>query len=88
MPSLLPLQGGIPMNINRTFSIPVATAVKLKGERNQSRTVTKAVNKYLKEKSEFDLTDATTRSLMAVISNRVDTPEYIKVIIREHLRTN
>lgn len=73
------------MNINRTFSIPVATAMKLKAERNQSRTVTKAVNKYLDEKDSYDLTDATTRSLMAVISNRDDCPETIKIILRAHL---
>lgn len=73
------------MNINRTFSLPVATAMKLKGERNQSRTVTKAVNKYLGEKDSYDITDATTSSLMAVISNRDDCPETIKIILRQHL---
>jgi len=73
------------MKINRTFSIPVPTAMKLKAVRNQSALVTKAVNKYLDEKDSYDLSDATTRSLMAVVSNRDDTPEYIKVILRQHL---
>ena len=73
------------MKINRTFCLPVPTAMKLKAVRNQSALVTKAVNKYLDEKDSYDLSDATTRSLMAVVSNREDTPEYIKVILRQHL---
>ena len=73
------------MKINRTFCLPVPTAMKLKAVRNQSALVTKAVNKYLDAKDSYDLSDATTRSLMAVVSNREDTPEYIKVILRQHL---
>ena len=69
------------MNINRTFSIPVATAMKLKGERNQSRTVTRAVNKYLDEKEEYSPSDLPTRQIMLVLRLREDCPQSIRVLI-------
>ena len=69
------------MNINRTFSIPVATAMKLKAERNQSRTVTKAVNKYLDEKAEYSPSDLPTRQIMLVLRLREDCPAAIRVLI-------
>lgn len=69
------------MKINRTFSIPVATAMKLKGERNQSRTVTRAVNKYLDEKEEYSPSDLPTRQIMLVLRLREDCPEAIRTLI-------
>lgn len=69
------------MNINRTFSIPVVTAMKLKGERNQSRTVTRAVNKYLDEKEEYSPSDLPTRQIMLVLRLREDCPEAIRTLI-------
>lgn len=69
------------MNINRTFSLPVATAMKLKGERNQSRTVTKAVNKYLSDRDDFNLGDVPIRQLMAALQHRNDCPEHIKAVL-------
>jgi hypothetical protein len=69
------------MNINRTFSIPVATAMKLKGERNQSRTVTRAVNKYLDEKESYSPSDLPTRQIMLVLRLREDCPEAIRTLI-------
>ena len=72
------------MNINRTFSIPVATAMKLKAERNQSRTVTKAVNKYLDEKEEYSPSDLPTRQIMLVLRLRKDCPAAIRVLIDDH----
>ena len=69
------------MNINRTFSIPVSTAMKLKGERNQSRTVTRAVNKYLDEKEEYSPSDLPTRQIMLVLRLREDCPEAIRTLI-------
>jgi hypothetical protein len=72
------------MNINRTFSIPVATAVKLKAERNQSRTVTRAVNKYLDEKEEYSPSDLPTRQIMLVLRLREDCPQSIRVLIDDY----
>jgi len=72
------------MNINRTFSIPVATAMKLKGERNQSRTVTRAVNKYLDEKEEYSPSDLPTRQIMLVLRLREDCPKAIRVLIDDY----
>jgi hypothetical protein len=69
------------MNINRTFSLPVSTAMKLKGERNQSRTVTKAVNKYLSDQQDFSLADVPIRQLMAAIHARDDCPETLKAVL-------
>ena len=69
------------MNINRTFSLPVATAMKLKGERNQSRTVTKAVNKYLSDLQDFSVGDVPIRQLMAALQARDDCPETLKAIL-------
>lgn len=74
------------MNINRTFSLPVATAMKLKGERNQSRTVTKAVNKFLADREDFSLGDVPIRQLMAAIHGRDDCPEHVKAILLLELK--
>lgn len=76
------------MNINRTFSIPVATAMKLKAERNQSRTVAKAVNKFLNEKEGFSVGDVETRAILSLLTSRSDLPEHIRVIIQQYLRDN
>ena len=74
------------MNINRTFSLPVATAMKLKGQRNQSRTVTKAVNKYLGELQDFSLADVPIRQLMAALHARDECPEHIKAVLLIELK--
>ena len=76
------------MNINRTFSIPVASAMKLKAERNQSRTVAKAVSKYLNEKEGFSVGDVETRVILSLLTSRGDLPEHIRVIIQQYLRDN
>ena len=73
------------MKINRTFSIPVKLALRLKAVRNQSALVSKAVYKYLDEKEEFSSSDIPSRSLLSAITNRDDVPEHIKVIIQLHL---
>ena len=74
------------MNINRTFSLPVSTAMKLKGERNQSRTVTKAVNKFLADREDFSLGDVPIRNLMAALHAREDCPEHLKAILLIELK--
>ena len=73
------------MNINRTFSIPVATAMKLKGERNQSRTVTRAVNKYLSDREDFSLKDVPIWSLMSQVADRTDD-EALKLLLYNKIK--
>jgi len=76
------------MNINRTFSLPVSTAMKLKGERNQSLTVTKAVNKYLSDQQDFSLADVPIRQLMAALHARDESSEALKAILLIELKAN
>lgn len=73
------------MNINRTFSLPVATAMKLKGEKNQSRVVTRAVNKYLSDREDFSISDVPLRQAMRALQVRDDCPEGIKALIQIEL---
>ena len=58
------------MRINRTFSLPVKLAIRLKACRNQSAVVERAVNKYLDEKDDFSLADVPTRQLLAALHAR------------------
>jgi hypothetical protein len=76
------------VKINRTFSIPVSIAMRLKSERNQSSTVSKAVKKYLDEKDEYDPTDLPTRRLMLILRQKDDCPQSIRVLIDDHFGIN
>ena len=62
------------MRINRTYSLPVSLVTKLSRERNQSRTVEKAVRKYLAEKEDYGLADIPTRQLLAALHARKLAP--------------
>ena len=73
------------MRINRTFSLPVSLAIRLKSCRNQSSVVSKAVKKYLDEKEIYSLGDIETRRLLSAVSGREDTPEHIKLLVIEYL---
>lgn len=76
------------MKINRTFSIPVSIAMRLKSERNQSAVVSKAVKKYLDEKDDYDPTDLPTRRLMLILRQKDDCPQSIRVLIDDHFGIN
>jgi hypothetical protein len=73
------------MNINRTFSIPVSLAIKLKTERNQSKTVSRAVQKYLNDREEFSPADIPFRQLLAAIHVRSECPDHLKSLILHEL---
>ena len=73
------------MRINRTFSIPVSLAIKLKTERNQSKTVARAVTKDLNEREEFSPADVPIRQLLAALTAREDCPEHLKALILHEL---
>ena len=73
------------MKINRTFSIPVSTAMKLKTVRNQSAIVGRAIEKYLRDQEDFSLGDAPLREVMAALQARKDCPDGIKALIQIEL---
>ena len=73
------------MKINRTFSIPVSTAMKLKTVRNQSAVVSKAVEKYLADREDFSIADIPLRQAMASLQARKDCPDSIKALIQLEL---
>jgi len=73
------------MKINRTFSIPVSTAIKLKTVRNQSALVGRAIEKYLREREDFSVADIPLRQAMAALSARDECPDGIKALIQIEL---
>ena len=85
---LVDLWGVLAMRINRTFSLPVSLAIRLKSCRNQSSVVSKAVKKYLDEKQIYSLGDIETRVLLSNLTSRNDTPEHIRVLIQQYFRDN
>lgn len=76
------------MKINRTFSIPVSTAMKLKTVRNQSALVGRAIEKYLADREDFSIADVPLRKAMAALFARDDCPEGIKALILLELNKN
>lgn len=77
---MVDMQGVFPMRMTKTFSLDVKTIIKLKAQRNQSMTVEKAVNKYLKEKEEFSLADVPIRTLLASLQGRTGNEVLDKMI--------
>jgi len=73
------------MKINRTFSIPVSTAMKLKTVRNQSALVGRAIEKYLADREDFSISDVPLRQAMRALQVRDDCPEGIKALIQIEL---
>ena len=71
------------MRINRTYSLPVQLVTRLSRERNQSRTVEKAVYKYLSEKEDYTLADIPTRQLMAALHARNIDPVLNAALINQ-----
>ena len=62
--------------------------MKLKGERNQSRTVTKAVNKYLKEREAFSIADVPIHVLMSQLADRTDDDSLKLLLYNKISETN
>ncbi len=69
------------MKINRTFSIPVKLALRLKAVSNQSALVSRAIDKYLCDQEDFSIADIPLRQAMAALSARKDCPDGIKALI-------
>lgn len=73
------------MKINRTFCIPVATALKLKTARNQSALVARAISLYMSESETYSVSDLPTIQLMRVLVQRTDCPKHIRVLLNDAL---
>ena len=73
------------MKVNRTYSIDVSLVQQLRSKRNQSDTVCRALRLYLAGEDEFDVTQLSTRRLMAVIHGRDDVTEQLKAVILAEL---
>ena len=68
-------------------NIPVSLAERLKNKTKgtRSRVVTRALKAYLDDKEAFDITDFETKQLMAVLMNRDDCPNSVKVMIAQEV---
>lgn len=73
------------MKINRTFSIPVPIALKLKKSRNQSALVSRAIDLYMKESDTYSVGDLPTIQLMRALVQRTDCPKHIRVLLNDAL---
>jgi len=73
------------MKINRTFSIPVPIALKLKTSRNQSALVSRAISLYMSESETYSVSDLPTAQLMRVLVQRTDCPKHIRVLLNDAL---
>ena len=69
------------MKINRTYSMDYDLVIQLSRKTNQSKTVCKAVRKYLSEEEEISPADFETRQLLAALQSRFepDTFQYITI---------
>jgi len=73
------------MRMTKTFSLDVKTIIKLKGCRNQSAVVERAVNKYLNEKEEFDMGDVPLFQLMSAVAART-SDESLKLLLYNKIK--
>ena len=73
------------MKINRTFSIPVPIALKLKTSRNQSALVARAISLYMSESETYSVSDLQTTQLMRVLVQRQDCPKHIRLLLNDAL---
>ena len=69
------------MKVNRTYSMDYDLVIQLGRKTNQSKTVCKAVRKYLDEKKEITPADFTTRQLLAALQSRFepDTFQFVTI---------
>ena len=60
------------MRVNRTFSIPIDLVHDLKKKHNQSETVTRALRKYLENKEEYTLNEASNIIILRELQMRFE----------------
>ena len=68
-------------------NIPVKLAERLKGKTKgtRSRVIERALRAYLDDKEAFNISDVSTRQLIAASSQREDCPSHIRVLLMEWL---
>lgn len=60
----------------------------LRPKTNKSQYVCRSVRAYTIAEEEFDVSDVSTRQLMAVLYAREDIPRHIKIILYDQLNAN
>ncbi len=73
------------MKIARTFTIDYHLYQELRKKPNQSRIVESSIKRYLNGDEDYSISEIETIPLLSIVLERGDTPNYIKVLIREYL---
>ena len=73
------------MKIARTFTIDYNLAVELQKKPNQSRIVEISIRRYLAADEDYDVSEISTRRLLAVLHGRKDVDDGLKGLILHHL---
>ena len=71
--------------ISANIDIDVVKQLKHKTKGTRSRVVERALKAYLEEKEAFNITDIPSRQMMAVLSQRDDIPDHLKVLLMREL---
>jgi len=71
--------------ISANIDIDVVKKLKHKTKGTRSRVIERALKAYLAEKDAFDITDVPSRQMMAVLSQREDIPDHLKVLLMQEL---
>jgi len=71
--------------ISANIDIDVVKQLKHKTKGTRSRVIERALKAYLEEKDAFDITDVPSRQMMAVLSQRDDIPDHLKVLLMQEL---
>jgi len=71
--------------ISANIDIDVVKQLKHKTKGTRSRVIERALKAYLAEKDAFDITGVPSRQMMAVLSQREDIPDHLKVLLMQEL---
>lgn len=68
-------------------NIPVSLAIRLKDKTKgtRSRVIARALKQYLDEKDAYDITEESSRRMMAVLLNRDDISDACKAVLLAEL---
>ena len=73
------------MKVNRTYTMELRTLELLARKKNKSLIVNTSIRHYFNHEDQFNPADLPTRQLLAIIHNREDVPEHLKLLINLHL---
>lgn len=71
--------------ISANIDVDVVKSLKHKTKGTRSRVVERALKAYLEEMEAFNITDVPSRQMMAVLSQRDDVPDHLKVLLMQEL---